>query len=212
MVCRQCRGIEEFFDQHEAARELKKYQKRGPAKTTQMLIDAIKASGVEGKTLLDIGGGVGAIQHELLEAGADRCTSIEASTAYLHAAKGEAKRRGHGDRIVQRHGDFVDIAPEIDQVDMVTLDRVICCYHDVETLVGLSARRAKGTYGLVYPRDHWALRIAFRLLNTIFWLRRSSFRIFVHPTTAVDAVVRRAGFERRFDQKTMVWRVVVYTR
>ena len=65
MTCRQCRGIEQFFDQKEASRELKGYREKGPAKSTQMLIDAIEADGIEDKTLLDIGGGVGAIQHEL---------------------------------------------------------------------------------------------------------------------------------------------------
>lgn len=83
MTCRQCQGIESFFDQKEANKELKGYRKKGPAKTTQMLIDALRAAGVQGSTLLDIGGGVGAIQYELLKAGASGAVSVEASTAYI---------------------------------------------------------------------------------------------------------------------------------
>ena len=66
----QCQGMETFFDNKTAVGDLKAYRKKGPSKTTRMLIDALKAQGVEDMTLLDIGGGVGAIQHELLNSGA----------------------------------------------------------------------------------------------------------------------------------------------
>ena len=49
---------------------------------------------VGGATLLDIGGGVGAIRHELLAAGATSVTSVDASGPYLDAARSESKRRG----------------------------------------------------------------------------------------------------------------------
>jgi len=212
MACRQCRGIEQFFDRKEADRDLKGYRKKGPSKTTQMLIDAIEADGIADKTLLDIGGGVGAIQHGLLKAGAGAAVSVDASTAYIEAAKGEAQKQGHADRLQQRHGDFVDIAPEIEPAHAVTLDRVICCYHDVERLVSLSSERATRLYGLVYPRDNWMARTGFRLFNLFFRLRRSPFRIFVHPTATLDALVRRGGFEQSFYRKTLVWQVAVYTR
>ena len=79
MTCRQCKGIEKVFDEKEANRGLRKYRKNGPDKTTKILIDAIISRGVDGKTLLDIGGGVGAIQHELLKAGASKSIGVEAS-------------------------------------------------------------------------------------------------------------------------------------
>jgi hypothetical protein len=34
LTCRQCRGIEKFFDRKEADRDLGRYRKKGPAKTT----------------------------------------------------------------------------------------------------------------------------------------------------------------------------------
>jgi len=134
MVCSQCQGIEGFFDKREAGRKLRLYRKSGPSKTTSILVDAVKEKGVEGKSLLDVGGGVGAIQHELLRAGAERADSVEASTAYIDANREEAARQGHADRITYHHGDFVDIAPTLERADIVTLERVICCYPDVETL------------------------------------------------------------------------------
>ena len=69
MPCSSCLGIEKQFDQAWAADDLRRYRKRGPMRTTQLLVDALKAEGVEGQTLLDIGGGIGALQNELLKGG-----------------------------------------------------------------------------------------------------------------------------------------------
>lgn len=212
MNCCQCQGIETFFDEKVARRELKRYRKKGPSKTTRLLIDALKAEGLNGKTLLDIGGGIGAIQHELLEWGASTAVSVDASQAYIKVAREEAHRRELDGRVSYHYGDFVDLAGDIKDADMVTLDRVICCYDDMERLVGLSAERARKVYGLVYPRDHGVIKAARPLVNFFFWARGNPFRIFIHPTRAVDARVRSRGFTPRFYRKTAFWQVVVYVR
>lgn len=212
MDCCQCKGIETLFDQKEAETKLKAYRKDGPAKTTRMLIEALEAQGIQGTTLLDIGGGVGAIQHELLRAGVDSATGVDASTAYLKAAREEADQQGHSSRITYHHGNFVDMAPQIEPADIVTLDRVICCYHDMPALVGLSVSKAVRLYGLVYPRDTWWMRVGVLLANLYFRVVRNPFRTFVHPTQAIDALVRRNGFEQRFYKTTALWQIVVYAR
>ena len=89
-----CQGVDEVFGEKTAQRDLRRYRERGPSRQTRVLLDAIRGQGVERATVLDIGGGVGAIQHELLAAGAARATAVDASTAYLRAARGEAERRG----------------------------------------------------------------------------------------------------------------------
>ncbi len=93
MVCRRRHGIERFFDQREAARKLNDYPRNGPRKLTQLLIDAIKEEEVQGQALLDIDGGIGAIQPELLKAGAGSAVGVEASTAYVRATEVAAQRR-----------------------------------------------------------------------------------------------------------------------
>lgn len=212
MQCCQCQGIELEFNRKAAAAELRQFRSHGPAKTTRMLIDALKTERIEGLTLLDIGGGVGAIQHELLKAGVSRSTNVEASSAYIDAAKAEAERLGHRDRVSHHHGDFIHLAPEIIPADIVTLDRVVCCYPDMPTLVGLSSARAKKLYGLVFPRDTWWNHAGLRILNLVRWLRRNPFRVFVHRPEAVDALIRANGLERRFHRQTFIWLVVVYAR
>ena len=208
----QCCGIERFFDAKEADKDLAAYRKKGPAKTTRMLVDALTADGVRGSTLLDIGGGVGAIQLELLKAGADSAVSIDAATAYLEAAREEADRQGVADRLVHRHGDFVAMAKELKEADIVTLDRVVCCYDDMEGLVGLSLEKARRLYALVYPRDTWPARVVLWFANIYYRLRRCPFRIFLHSTAAIDRLVRSHGFELKFHEKTLAWHVAVYGR
>jgi magnesium-protoporphyrin O-methyltransferase len=130
----------------------------------------------------------------------------------LKASREEAERQGHADRVTYHHGNFVDLAPQIPTADIVTLDRVICCYHDMQSLVGLSVAKASVLYGLVYPRDMWWMRAAVSLGNLYVRVVRNSFRSFVHPTKAVDALVRDNGLQERFYKTSGPWQVVVYAR
>jgi magnesium-protoporphyrin O-methyltransferase len=200
------------FSQGYVSKELSSYRRKGPVKTTRMLVEAIKEAGVDGLTLLDIGGGVGAIQHELLDAGVKGATNVDASLAYIQAARDEAQRRGYAERVSHHYGNFVDLAADIASADIVTLDRVICCYDDMEKLVSLSAERARKIYGLVYPRDTWWVKIALVIGNLFARLQRSPYRAFVHPTQSVESLVRHVGLKRASYRQTFVWQVVVYTR
>lgn len=212
MNCCQCQGIEELFSDQLVARELSNYRAKGPAKTTRWMLEALKKQGIQGFSLLDIGGGVGAIQADLLTSGCESATDVDASNAYLHAAQDEAARRGLVDRISFVHGNFVELAEQIPAADVVTLDRVICCYPDMQNMVSLSAARARKLYGMVYPRDVWWVKIGITILNFVFRLQKNSFRTFNHPTQAVEAIVNKNGFKRLFYRQTLVWQVVVYAR
>jgi hypothetical protein len=208
-----CQGVDEIFGEKTAQHDLRRYRKRGPSKPTRMLLEALEDGGIENATVLDIGGGVGAIQQELLDAGAERATSVEASAAYLRAAQDEADRRGHRDRISYQAGDFVTVADRVEPADVVTLDRVICCYPDMEALVSRSADRAQHLYGLVYPRDAWWVGVGFRFMNLILRVWRKAFRVHLHPTRAVDAVAREHGLIPKLTQRAgPVWQVAVYRR
>ncbi len=208
-----CQGFETMFGDKTARRDLERYRKKGPSKPTRRLLDALREEGVAGASVLDIGGGVGAIQHELLDAGAERAISVDASSAYLRAAKEEAARRGHGERVSYHEGDFVALADRIASADLVTLDRVICCYPDMASLVGRSAMRARRLYGIVLPRHVWWTRLGFRLMNAGLRLVRKEFRAYVHPTDAVDAVSREEGLTLRLRENVgPIWQVAVYAR
>jgi len=208
-----CQDVDSAFGERTAAHDLKRYRKRGPSKPTRRLLAAIRAQGVGGASVLDIGGGVGAIQQELLDAGAGQATSVEASAAYMRAARQEAERRGSLDRITYHQGDFVALAGAVGPADVVTLDRVICCYPDVDALVGRSAERARRLYGLVHPRDAWWTRLGFRFVNLGCRVARKQFRVHVHPLPAVDAAARGSGLGLRFRAGVgPIWQVALYER
>jgi hypothetical protein len=65
-----------------------RYRKRGLDKATQRIVDLVTHRGVDGATVLEVGGGVGDIQLELLEHGAARTINVELSPAYEDEAPG----------------------------------------------------------------------------------------------------------------------------
>ena len=143
MTCCHCQGVAQMFDEKMARRQLRHYRRKGSAKGTRQLIDAVAEGGVEGRTFIDIGGGIGAIQHDLMERGAMGGTSADASPAYLAAARREAEARGYAGRVRYVDGDFVERAGEIDPADIVTLDRVVCCYPDMPAMLGADSVRRR---------------------------------------------------------------------
>src|SRR5215213_6050670 len=99
-----CGGCVNTFSTKEAENDLRRYRKDGPDATTRALIDAIRSEGIKGASVLDIGGGIGAIQLELLAAGAATAESVDASEAYVTVARAEAERRGVADRTAHHFG------------------------------------------------------------------------------------------------------------
>jgi SAM-dependent methyltransferase len=207
-----CCGCPNTFDAKMAEGDLKRYLEQGPDGTTRTLIDAIVGEGIEGATLLDIGGGIGAIQLELLAAGAASAIAVDASEAYVQVARAEAGRRGYGERLRPLVGSFATLASEVEPADVVTLDRVVCCDPDLPALLGAVATHARRMVGLVYPRVTWWNRIAARGIAAWGWLTRDSTRWHLHPVADIDGILRRAGFVRRDIDRTLIWQVALYVR
>jgi hypothetical protein len=208
----QCQGIDATFDRLVAEQQMKKLRRKGPQKTTRMLLDALKEHGVSNRTLLDIGGGIGVIQHDLLASGAAEATSVDASAAYLAASRAEAERLGQAGKIHYYYGNFVDLAPGIPQADIVTLDRVICCFDEMEVLVGGSSAKARRLYGVVYPRSTWWVRLGVALANLRLAILGNPFRIFTHDTAAVEDVIGAQGLTRVSHHTSGMWQVALYAR
>jgi len=212
MGCCQCQGIENMFDKKAANRQIKRYLKKGPSKTTSMLLDAIHKKGVQGLNFLDIGGGIGAIQYDLIKAGASNGTSIEASSAFFDVVKEEALQNGLAERVNIKHGDFTTTASDEDSADIVTLDKVICCYDNMSELVGLSSKLARKIYAVIYPRDVWWTKLALLMVNFYPRIKGSSFRVFIHPTKKVEEIIFGNGLKRNYYATTLFWQVAIFTR
>ena len=212
MSCCQCQGIENMFDKKAAKRHLKRYLKNGPSKTTNMLLDAIHKIDVQGLDFLDIGGGIGAIQYDLIKAGASGGTSIEASSAYIDVVKDEILQNRLAETVSFKFGDFTTMASDVNSADIVTLDKVICCYDDMSELVGLSSKLARKIYAVIYPRDVWWTKLAFLMMNLYSRIKGSSFRTFIHPTQKVEEIIFGNGLKRNYYATTLIWQVAIFTK
>ena len=202
-----------FYHQKKAASELRRYREKGPIPSTKALIDALVAESVEGATVLDIGGGIGAVQHELLAAGAAHVTSVDASASYLKAAREEASRRGVEDRITYQHGDFVELAESVPPADIVTLDRVLNVFPDWERLAGLAAAHAQRLLGLVYPRDTGMTKLVVFGMNLMLRLTRKPVRAYVRPQDTIERIARENGLAPHVAQDVgPAWHVAVFRR
>lgn len=212
MPCNCCEITDRAFSESEARSELRRYRKKGPARQTQLLLDAIRSQKLNNADLLDIGGGIGVVHHELLEDVAVSATHVDASSAYIKQARDEAARRGHRERVSFIHADFTDVESRLPSADVVTLDRVVCCYPDFHRLLGAAARHSRQAIALTYPRETWYLRMAWRAMNFFQKLRKDPFRVFLHPISEMDGLLRREGFERVTRRRLFVWEMALYQR
>ena len=212
MDCCQCQGIESMFDKKSAKRDLKRYLKKGPSTTTKILLNEVNKIGVQGMTFLDIGGGIGAIQYALIKWGALNGVSIEASSAYIDSIKEETGKNNLTEKVVFKHGDFTTIASDLNSSDIVTLDKVICCYDDMNRLVDLSSKLARKIYAVVYPRDNWWTKLFLPIINFYPKIKGSSFRLFIHPTNKVEDIIIKNGLKRIYNTTRLFWQVAVFIR
>jgi magnesium-protoporphyrin O-methyltransferase len=204
--------FERIFDAREAERDLRSWQQDGLPNSTAELITALRAGGVEDARLVDIGAGVGMVHLELLSAGAASALDVDASSAYLATARAEAERRGVADRVSYRHGDVVDMAQDLPPADVVTLDRVICCYPDLPALLAAALSPRPRLIGIVHPTDAWWVRSSASVLNRLSWLLRRRGDFHIHRQAEVDRLIGDAGFEQLYRGGSRVWRVAVYER
>ena len=200
------------FSTREAEADLRRYRRMGVEGATKALVDAIRAQGIEGASLLDVGGGIGAIQLELLAAGLASSSSVDASAAYVEVARSEAARRGYADRTRHVLGRLGDVGDTVAPADIVTLDKVVCCDPDVDALLGEVAAHARRMIGLVVPRVTWWNRVAARLYTLWGRVVRDPTRWYLYDTDRIDGLLRAAGFARRDVTQTFIWRVALYLR
>lgn len=210
--CTRYCAAETQFDGKVAERDLRRYRRRGADVTTRLLLEELRRQPLEGRRLLDVGGGIGVISAELADTGVASVTMVEASPAYLEVARREVGSR-YGSRPTQFIiGDFAAIANTLPKADVVTLDRVVCCYPDGEALLGKAAERTLHLFAFTYPRDRWHVRMMIALEN--FWRRMTGkkFRAFVHPPPRMEAVLEAAGLVRDARRETFVWILELYRR
>ena len=210
MSCCKSPGYGEFFSEEQARREARRYRKEGLGAPSRWVVDAVRERGIEGRTVLEPGGGIGAVEIELLKAGAARSTVVELSPGYDAVAADLAREAGVSERMERLVGDFA--ADGTGAADVVVLHRVVCCYPDYELLLREAAAKAKETVVFTYPPRNVVSRALLGLVNMWLRLRGTEFRAFAHPPKRMVDVVRSAGFEPYARRRGGIWRGIALAR
>ena len=177
-----------------------------------LIVRLVQERGVSDRTLLEVGGGVGAIEIELLKAGLSGAVSVELTPTYEEEARALLREHGFEDRVERRVLDFAQAAGGIEPADFVVLNRVLCCYPDMPLLAGAAADHARRALVLSFPNDRWWTRLAFTLANVALRVGRRQFRIFLHPPASILATAERHGLRPTYDEPGRIWHVVALER
>ena len=201
-----------MFDPRFAKRMAARYRKRGLDKTARRMVELLSQPGVQDATVLEIGGGVGEIQLELLRGGAASATNLELSPAYDAEAARLIAEAGLGDRVQRR---LVDIAADptaVEPADIVVLHRVVCCYPDYATLLGVAADHTRRQLVFSHPPRNPLSRAVVATQNLLLRLSGREFRTFAHPPAAMLAVLAEHGLRPSAAYRGPVWQVAAATR
>jgi hypothetical protein len=212
MSCCSPRGYGSIFNAKAVERDARRYRRGGLSGSAGWLRSALIAAGVRGRSVLEVGGGIGSMQIELLEAGAAHATNVEIVDSYEPEAGrliAEHHLQGRADR---RLVDVATDAAAAPEADIVVMHRVICCYPDVEALLTAGCAHARDTLAITFPRDKPWIRAGFTVMNAWLAVRRIAFRGYVHPRSRIMEIAGTCGFDLREGTAGGVWESMILRR
>jgi Methyltransferase domain len=200
-------GCDQFFSPRFARWVARRYRRRGLDKSAQRMVEFLEQRGVQGATVLEVGGGVGEIQVELLKRGAAHATNLELSPAYEAEAGDLLRASGLTGRAERRLHDIAVDPDGVEPADVVVLHRVVCCYPDYQRLLTAAGSHARRLLVFSFPRYNAGSRMVLAIQNLVFRLRRTEFRVFAHPPAKMLAVLRESGLRSTLGHRGPVWQV-----
>jgi 2-polyprenyl-3-methyl-5-hydroxy-6-metoxy-1,4-benzoquinol methylase len=211
--CCAPKGYDKVFGERTARRDARRFRKKGLDEAAQRIVDLLVARGVDGQTVLEVGGGVGGIQIELLRAGAASAVSVELSPAYEDVARELLQESGLEERVERRVLDFARDGDSVGAADVVVMHRVVCCYPDAEGLVRGAAERARHALVLTFPPDTRAARTFARPFNLCARIFCGGFRLYVHRRKAIVGPAESRGLRLAEEGRaSMIWRIAALER
>ena len=205
-----CCGADLLFDEKTAKKQYKNYLKKGPSTVTKKLIDQLSTQNT-GKTLLDIGGGIGALQWWFLNNKGYSTIGVDASSGYIALATEHAAKHGFEHKTTYIKGDFTEVAPALPEVDTLTLDKVICCYPNFKNILESASQKAN-VIALSYPMDG-IIASAFRGLGVLYMkVKKNPFRPYVHKVSEVRSTMKNLGYKRTNHNLSFPWNVETYVK
>ncbi|MFP5346200.1 MAG: SAM-dependent methyltransferase [Actinomycetes bacterium] len=205
--CCDRRAYERMFGPRFAHHRARRYRRRGLDRAARDMVDFVQERGLQGASVLEIGGGVGELHVELLRRGAARAVNLELSGSYEDDAARLLGDLGLAARVDRRLLDLVEDPQAVEPADVVVLHRVVCCYPDYVRLLSAASGRARRLLVFSYPRTGPVTSAVVALQNAVLRLLRSSFRTFAHPPEAMLAVLAEHGLRLEVARHGAVWQV-----
>jgi len=200
------------FSDRFARRQSRRYRRRGLTPAAQGIVDFATSRGIDGATVLEIGGGVGHVHVELLRRGAAHVTNLEISENYEAEAAQLLDESGMGDRVTRRFVDVAQAPEDVEPADVVVLHRVVCCYPDYARLLTAAASHARKTLVYSHPAANLRNRLEFGAENLFRRLRRNDFRAFIHPPAGMIRAATSDGMAVSYRRHAWDWDVVGLAR
>jgi 16S rRNA G966 N2-methylase RsmD len=210
--CCSPKGYRSIFSEKRAHAEARRYRRRGLDRTSRRIAELLKQQGIVGRTLLEVGGGIGAIQIELLRAGITRAVNIELTPTYEEAAQGLLREAGLEARVDRRVMDFAEATSEVEAADIVIMNRVICCYPDMPKLAGAAADHTREVLVMSFPKERWWTRAVISVADLALRVARQQFQVFLHPPDKIFATAERHGLKSVANQTSFFWEVASLRR
>jgi 16S rRNA G966 N2-methylase RsmD len=210
--CCDPRGYDRTFNDRFARRTANRYRRRGLDKTARRMVELIEEHGLQGASVLEVGGGIGAIHVELLKRGAAHATNVELSSGYESEAGRLLADAGLTRRVDRRIVDIAAAPDDVPPADIVVLHRVVCCYPDYAKLLGSAADRARRQVVFSHPPRNLLSRTLIGAENLLFRVLGSDFRVFAHPPQAMVDVLAERGLLHIRTVPALVWQVAAAHR
>ena len=210
--CCRATGCEEIFKPAVARRNLRRYQRKGLGGIERQFVAGISDRDLDGARVLEIGGGIGAIQSELLSQGAQTGEVVELVPAYEPYARALAVAKGFQSRSIFRVADVLDAPDSVAPATIVILNRVVCCSPEGVRLAGVAAGLARHMLILSFPRHRGLTRLFATVMNRTMQLLGRSFRFYLHPRAALIAAAEGAGLSVAQTGHTIVWEFATFKK
>jgi magnesium-protoporphyrin O-methyltransferase len=201
-----------IFGERTAHMQARRYRRRGLDGVSKRIVDFVKGRGIRGRTVLEVGAGIGDIEIELLKAGADHAVGVELIPTYEDTAGELLREAGLEGRVDRKVLDFAAEGSAIEGADVVVLNRVICCYPDMPLLAGEAADHTRTLLVLTFPNGRWWTRLGVALANVGLAVMRRQFHVFVHPPARIAATVEGRGFRTAISRPGIFWQLAAFER
>lgn len=214
MTCcqgQECAGANKFFTKF-SKKYARRFRKKGLEKVQSRLLEGIKRVPIPSAEILDIGCGVGALHITLLRDGATHATGVDAAAGMIRQAGTFARAHGVFEKVTYVLGDFTSVGNDLQPADITILDKVVCCYENVDELLSKSLEKTRRIFAVSMPRENAFVRFGFQIEIFLAKLFKAAFHPYWHDWKNLRTMIASRGFKPIYEGRTFLWNIAVFER